>query len=109
MSPGLFVRVRLLVGAPHPAVLIREDAIGSDQGRSFVYIVDQHDEVIYRPVEVGPVYDGMRAIRKGLAQTDRIITDADGIRKVRPGAKVAPKVDTKKAGPPASPIKTAMR
>ena len=33
LIPGLFVRVRLRVGGPHKAMLVPEQAIGSDQGR----------------------------------------------------------------------------
>jgi membrane fusion protein, multidrug efflux system len=92
LSPGLFVRVRLPIGAPHPALLVRDEAVGSDQGRSFLYLVDRNDEVEYRPVEVGALYSGSRLIRKGLGQDERIIVDPESLRRVRPGAKVAPKV-----------------
>ncbi len=111
LSPGLFVRVRLPIGQPHPAVLVSDAAVGSDQGRRFVYVVDQDDAVVYRPVDVGPVYGPLRAIRKGLAKDERIIVDAEGLRRVRPGAKVAPKLSPARTEPEAgpSPVKTASR
>ena len=40
LSPGMFVRVRLPIGQPHPAILVIDQAIGSDQGLKFVYVVD---------------------------------------------------------------------
>ena len=36
----MFVRVRLPIGKPHPALLVIDRAIGSDQGLKFVYVVD---------------------------------------------------------------------
>ena len=32
LSPGMFVRIRLPIGLPHPALLVIDRAIGSDQG-----------------------------------------------------------------------------
>jgi RND family efflux transporter MFP subunit len=93
LSPGLFVRVRLPIGDPHPALLIPDDSIGSDQGRSFVYVITPTDDVEYRPIELGAAYEGdagrkMRAIRKGIEAGERFIQDAEALRRVRPGAKV---------------------
>jgi len=91
LSPGLFVRVRLPIGAPHPTVLVANRAVGSDQGRMFVYVVDRNEEVEYRPVEVGPIYEGdMRAITKGLASDERIIVE--NLERIRPGTKVSPRM-----------------
>ena len=107
LSPGLFVRVRLPIGAPHPAVLIRDEAVSSDQGRSFVYVIDPDDMVEYRPVETGVTHEGFREIRKGLKAGERVIGDANGIQRVRPGSKVAPRTTPPKSSPPKSPSKTA--
>ena len=93
LSPGLFVRVRLPIGEPHPTLLIPEDSIGSDQGRSFLYVIDKNEEVEYRPVVLGALFDGaagrkLRAIREGIEAGERFIQDSEAIRRVRPGAKV---------------------
>ena len=50
LSPGMFVRVRLPIGQPHPAILVIDRAIGSDQGLKFVYVVDAKNNVQYRRV-----------------------------------------------------------
>ena len=50
LSPGMFVRVRLPIGQPHPALLVIDRAIGSDQGLKFVYVVDAENKVQYRRV-----------------------------------------------------------
>ncbi len=98
LGPGLFVRVRLPVGSPHPALMVADKAVGSDQGKNFVYVVDAQDEVVYRQVEIGPAYDGtMRAIRRGLSADERVIVD--GRETVRPGSRVTPQAPS--AAPPA--------
>lgn len=85
-SPGLFVRIRLLVGEPRMALLVPERALGTDQGQKFLYVVDPKGEAIYRPVKVGPLHGGMRAIEKGLLRDEEVIVS--GMQKVRPNAKV---------------------
>jgi multidrug efflux system membrane fusion protein len=90
LSPGLFVRVRLQIGKPHPALLVPEAAVGTDQGQKFLYVVDAKDEIVYRRVEVGKQYEGMRMIAKGLQPDERVVVL--GIQRARPGAKVVPKM-----------------
>ena len=51
LSPGLFVRIRLPIGKPHPALLIAEQALGTDQGQKFVYVVNDKNEVDLPPRE----------------------------------------------------------
>ena len=53
LSPGMFVRIRLPLGQPHPALLVIDRAIGSDQGLKFVYVVDAENKVQYRRVTTG--------------------------------------------------------
>ncbi len=99
LTPGLFVRVHLPYGAPHPALLIPDEAIGSDQGRSFVYVVNSADEVVYQPVKTGPIFHNLRSITEGLKADDQVIIDPGAIRRVRPGAIVLPKFDPSKPAP----------
>ena len=88
-SPGLFVRIRVPIGAARKALVIPEESLGSDQGQKFVYVVDDKDEVSYRRVETGLLNKGRRVIENGLKPEDRIIVT--GLQRVRPGAKVSPK------------------
>ncbi len=53
LSSGLFVRIRLPIGEPFEAKLIAEQALGTDQGQRFVYVVGDNNKVEYRPVQVG--------------------------------------------------------
>ena len=53
MEAGLFARVRVPISKPKKALLVTERAIGTDQGQKFVYVVDNKNEVVFRPIEVG--------------------------------------------------------
>ncbi|MCI0680531.1 MAG: efflux RND transporter periplasmic adaptor subunit, partial [Gemmataceae bacterium] len=99
ITPGQFVRIRLQIGAPYTATLVAERALSTDQGRKFVYVVNDKDEAIYRPVNIGPVQDGLRVIEEGVTADERVVIS--GLQRVRPGAKVQTKmVDMPVAGAP---------
>jgi multidrug efflux system membrane fusion protein len=51
LVPGLFVRVRLALGTLYKALLVSDRAIGNDQERKFVYLVDPENKVRYRQVK----------------------------------------------------------
>jgi RND family efflux transporter MFP subunit len=89
-SPGQFVRVRLAVSRPQQMVVVPEESLGSDQGRRFIFVVNDKDEIASRRVEVGPLTDGERAIRSGVAVGERVVTK--GLQRVRAGIKVTPKL-----------------
>jgi multidrug efflux system membrane fusion protein len=88
LSPGLFVRVRLPIGGPHDALLVPEQALGTDQGQKFLYVVTADDEIAYRPVQVGKVHERQRVITQGLSPDERVVVT--GLQRVRPGIKVKP-------------------
>lgn len=87
-KPGMFARVRLSGNGEQTAMLLPDEAIGTDQTNRFVYVVSDDGTVAYRPVVPGPLAEGLRVIRSGLKTGDWVIVK--GLRKVRPGAKVAP-------------------
>jgi RND family efflux transporter MFP subunit len=101
LDAGMRARVRIPVGDPHKVVMITERAVGTDQGRKFVYVVieqkvaERRDDVrpVFvaerRDVELGRVSDGLQIVLKGLKPEDRVIVN--GIQRVRDGAKVEPK------------------
>ena len=86
LTPGLFAKVKLDTGAAQPRVLIADHSIGTDQGRRYVLVVGEGDKTEYRPVELGPVVDGLRVIEQGLQPGERIVVK--GL--VRPGMQVTP-------------------
>jgi RND family efflux transporter MFP subunit len=89
LRPGLFARVRVPVGDPRPALLISDEAVGTNQGQKYVYIVSDKNEVVYRPVKLGALSDGLRIVEDGLKQGERVVV-GEGILRVRPGATVVP-------------------
>jgi RND family efflux transporter MFP subunit len=90
MAPGFFARVRIPGNGEYPAVLIRDSAIGSDQGRSFVLTVDEKNTTVYRPIKTGPIVDGLRVVREGLKASDHVIVT--GLMSARPGVQVQPQM-----------------
>lgn len=87
LSPGMFAKVKLSLGAPQPAILIDDQAVGSDQGRNYVLVVGKDNKAEYRPIQLGPVVDGLRVVNSGLKAGDTIILK--GL--VRPGMPVTPR------------------
>ena len=87
LRPGMFVRVRLPMGEPRKSVLVAERALGTDQGKKYLLVVDPQNVVRYQPVEVGPLQDdGLRAIATGLRADERVIVS--GLQLVRPKMEV---------------------
>ncbi len=86
LSPGMFVRVRMPVGKAHPGVLIPEEALGSDQGLRYVYVINDKGEADYRRVKLGPQEGPLRVIDEGLKTGERVIVS--GLQRVRDKTKV---------------------
>jgi multidrug efflux system membrane fusion protein len=97
LTPGFFGRLRLF-GGSHDALLIPDGAIASDQASKIVFTVAEDGTVGTKRVELGPIFDGLRVIRSGLAPTDRIVID--GLPRARPGQKVTAEDGTIKAAAP---------
>ncbi|PQA71970.1 efflux RND transporter periplasmic adaptor subunit [Brucella oryzae] len=88
LAPGLFVRVKLVTAEPAQTVLIDEQAIGVDQGRRYVLVLGAGNKAEYRPIELGPMIDGLRVVSTGLKSSEKIIIK--GL--VRPGMEVMPQI-----------------
>lgn len=88
LTPGLFARVRLPGSGKYQAIMIPDEAIGSDQSQRFVMIVNNENTAEYRKVELGPIVNGLRIIREGVKPEDWVIVK--GVQRARPGAKVDP-------------------
>jgi hypothetical protein len=111
ITPGLFVKVRLPIGDQHPTLMIREQALQSDQSQKKVFVLQAKDEkgqpyyirdakgdVLkdkngdpvrgYKPIAVdvgtpGVLRDGFREISKGIKAGDLVVTV--GMQKIRLG------------------------
>jgi RND family efflux transporter MFP subunit len=87
LTPGMFGNMRMGAGAPHDAMLVPDAAVQTDQARKTVLVVDPKDDTVSaKPVEVGPLVDGLRVIRSGLDRKDRVIIS--GVQYAQPGGKV---------------------
>ena len=90
LFPGFFARVRVPIGPPHPALLVSDRAIDNDQGQKILYVVNDKNEVVSRPVRAGALHDGLREITAGLKPGERVVVN--GLQLVRPGITVEPKL-----------------
>lgn len=88
LTPGLFVKIRLLGSGEYDAVLVPDQAIGTDQSRRFVYVIQEDGTAAYRNVTLGPIIDGLRVIRSGLAAGEVIVIE--GLQRVRAGEQATP-------------------
>jgi RND family efflux transporter MFP subunit len=91
-TPGMFGRVQVAAAPPAEALLVPDAAIGTEQVRKFVFVVDSENVARPKYVRLGPVVDGLRVIEDGLAPDDRIIVN--GLTRARPGIKVTPQATT---------------
>ena len=89
--PGLFARIRIPLSERHPALLVDEQAVGTDQANKFVLTLTTTNTVQYQAVELGPLVDGKRIVRSGLAAGDKIVVN--GLSHVRPGMPVTPQAE----------------
>lgn len=86
MAPGFFARVRIPGSGKYTGLLVHDQAIGYDQGKAFVFVVGQDNKVKQVPVEIGPIHDGLRVIKTGVTEGDRLVVE--GMALVRNGSDV---------------------
>jgi RND family efflux transporter MFP subunit len=85
---GMRARVRVPVSDPYQSLLITDRAIGNDQGKKYVYVVNDQNVVQRRDVVPGRLSDGLLVIREGLKKDEWVIVN--GIQRVRDGLTVKP-------------------
>lgn len=88
LQPGLFGRVEIEGSNTYQAMLIPDDAIGTDQNERVVYVLQPDNTVASKAIRPGPRLYGYRVVRSGLEPNDTIVVR--GVVRVRPGAKVTP-------------------
>ena len=93
LLPGMFVTVNLADASERDAVLVPDRAVGFDQSKKYVYVVDADNKVLYREVELGRQVQSQRIALKGVEAGDRVIVD--GVQRVRPSMVV----EVTEAGP----------
>jgi RND family efflux transporter MFP subunit len=90
LQPGLFGRVSVEASNTYKAILIPDEAIGSDQSQRVVYVVGADGTVSAKPVRPGPRLYGYRVIREGMDGNETIVVN--GLMRARPGSKITPQL-----------------
>ncbi len=88
LLPGLFAKISLGSATKRDAVLITDRAIGTDQDKKFVFVVNSENKIEYRPIVLGSTAEGLRIVESGLKGGDKVVVN--GIFRLRPGAQVTP-------------------
>lgn len=105
LLPGLYARLRLGGGQEREAILINEKAVGTDQSKRFVLVVDKNNNSAYREVKTGATQDGLVIVESGLQPGERIVVN--GLQRVHPGAPVTPQAVDMKTGKAVNPAQPA--
>ena len=85
LTPGSFARLRLSAGDAS-ALMVPDAAVVADQSGRMVLTVAPDGTVAPRPVQLGPLVEGLRVVRAGLDPGDRVIIG--GLHRARPGTRV---------------------
>lgn len=88
LTPGLFAKVKVTIGDPFEATLVREAALGFDQSKRFVWVLGEGNVVSRRYVETGPLEGELRIVESGLTPEDRVVLT--GTQLLQEGMEVAP-------------------
>ncbi len=88
LIPGQFARIRMGEANARPVLAISERAVGIDQDKQFVLVVDDGNKIVWREVTLGGPVGGLREVKAGLSAGERIVVN--GLQRVRPGDTVEP-------------------
>lgn len=95
LKPGMFGHAQLAGSGGYAAMLVPDSAVVTDGPRKVVYVVAKDGTVGAKPVQLGPLANGLRVVRTGLMPDDRVIIN--GLQRARPGQKVTAQNGTIKA------------
>ncbi|WP_433935275.1 efflux RND transporter periplasmic adaptor subunit [Brevundimonas diminuta] len=95
LKPGMFGHAQLAGSGGYAAMLVPDSAVVTDGPRKVVYVVAKDGTVGAKPVQLGPLANGLRVVRTGLTPDDRVIIN--GLQRARPGQKVTAQNGTIKA------------
>lgn len=90
LTAGMFANVRLGSAEKLQALLVPERAIGTNQSKKYVLVVDETNTANYREVTLGDHYEGQRVIQVGVNAGEKVIVN--GLSHVRPKSVVNPTV-----------------
>ncbi|MCK5390927.1 MAG: efflux RND transporter periplasmic adaptor subunit, partial [Deltaproteobacteria bacterium] len=84
--PGQYVKVQLLLEEQPNTLVVPSQAIGEQQGDTYVYVVGNDNKVEFRNVTAGSSYGELRVIEKGVKVGEKIVVN--GLQKIKPGVTV---------------------
>jgi multidrug efflux system membrane fusion protein len=84
--PGALVSIRILLRTERDAVVVPSQAVLSGISGNYVYVVKADNTVEVRPVQVGTTVDVLTALRSGIANGERVVSE--GQSRLAPGTKV---------------------
>lgn len=90
LMPGQFAKVRMGQATERQELLVDEKAVGTDQNKKFVMVVNPQNVVEYREISLGGKADGLRIVTSGLQAEDKVVVN--GLQRIRPGSLVAPEM-----------------
>ncbi|CAM2008281.1 efflux RND transporter periplasmic adaptor subunit [Acanthopleuribacter pedis] len=88
LVPGMYASVRLGSPSETSVLLVRDEAVATDQDKKYVYVIDDNNQITYRQVTLGRFIEGKREVKTGLNNGDRVLVN--GLQRVRPGMPVQP-------------------
>ena len=88
LMPGQYAKLRMGRAKTTSALLVNERAVGTDQSKKYVMVVQPDNTAAYREVSLGAAAQGLRIVNSGLKEGDRIVVS--GLQRIRPGSLVLP-------------------
>jgi RND family efflux transporter MFP subunit len=88
LTPGMFGRVRVPGSPTYDALLVPDVAIGTEQIKKYVLVIDGDNKAVMKYVTLGQVTDDNLRVVKGIDANDRVVVN--GLMRARPGQKVNP-------------------
>lgn len=88
LTPGMYANISLGSANTQAALLVPDRAVGTNQNRKFVYVVDAQNTVQYREVTLGNHFQTHRIVLSGLEAGERIAVNS--LSHLRPSVVVNP-------------------
>jgi multidrug efflux system membrane fusion protein len=92
LTPGMFANIRLGSAEQSDVILIPQKAVGTNQNKKFVYVIDESNTAQYREVTLGEHQDDKRVVLSGLNPGEQIIVN--GLSHIRPNTVVSPQSES---------------
>jgi len=91
LSPGQYMRLRILLEERPDALVVPQAAVQESQGSTSVYVIGKDQSVEARTVRMGPRLGPLWVVEEGVKAGEQVIVK--GLQQVRPGVRVAPTLE----------------